>query len=392
MFKFHEFFAGGGMARAGLGDKWRCDFANDIDPKKCASYRANWGGGELFGGDVNDLSASDLPGDADLAWASFPCQDISLAGGRAGLAGARSGSFWPFWRLMQELVAEGNAPTVIVLENVCGLLTANGGKDFGAICGALEDAGYRYGALVIDAVRFVPQSRPRLFIVGVQGGHPVAAGLINRSPSLPWHTPGLVAAVCAIPLKRRANWTWWSLPEPPALEASFADLVEDDPSDVAWATPSETRKLVAMMNDDHLAKVAEAKRAKRRMVGTVYKRTRVKDGEKVQRAEVRFDDIAGCLRVPTGGSSRQTIVVVEGWRVRSRLISARETARLMGLDDGYILPSNYNAAYHLTGDGVVVPVVRYLARHIIEPLLSIGVDGRRRSRFARRTRGPLLRA
>jgi DNA (cytosine-5)-methyltransferase 1 len=86
-----------------------------------------------------------------------------------------------------------------------------------------------------------------------------------------------------------------------------------------------------MMNDVHRAKIAKAKRAKRRMVGTVYKRTRREDGEKVQRAEVRFDHIAGCLRVPTGGASRQTILIVEGQRVRSRLISARETARLMGL-------------------------------------------------------------
>lgn len=91
---------------------------------------------------------------------------------------------------------------------------------------------------------------------------------------------------------------------------------------------------------------------------------------KVQRAEVRFDDVAGCLRTPAGGSSRQVILVVEGNRVRSRLISARETARLMGLADDYVLPARYNEAYHLTGDGVAVPVVRHLAHHIFEPLLA----------------------
>ena len=117
-----------------------------------------------------------------------------------------------------------------------------------------------------------------------------------------------------------------------------------------------------MMSPVNLAKVEVAKRAGRRMVGGVYKRTRLNEvGVKVQRAEVRFDDVAGCLRTPAGGSSRQVILVVEGRRVRSRLISSRETARLMGLPETYVLPKNYNEAYHLTGDGVVVPVVRHLA-------------------------------
>ena len=108
----------------------------------------------------------------------------------------------------------------------------------------------------------------------------------------------------------------------------------------------------------------------RRVVGTVYKRMRRDEaGRSVQKAEVRFDNIAGCLRTPTGGSSRQIIIIVEGNELRSRLISSRETARLMGLSDEYILPDNYNEAYLLMGDGVVVPVVRYLADEIIEPIL-----------------------
>ena len=125
-----------------------------------------------------------------------------------------------------------------------------------------------------------------------------------------------------------------------------------------------------MMSELNLNKVRTAKRNGNRMVGTVYKRTR-RDatGRKIQRAEVRFDDIAGCLRTPAGGSSRQLVIVVEGRKVRSRLISSRETARLMGLPDEYELPTNYNEAYHLTGDGVVVPVVRFLADTVIEPVL-----------------------
>ncbi|EBU9644554.1 DNA cytosine methyltransferase [Escherichia coli] len=86
------------MARAGLGPDWQCLLANDFDPKKGAAYAANWGDDHLRVADVATLSTADLPGCADLAWASFPCQDLSLAGAGAGLKGERSGTFWPFRR------------------------------------------------------------------------------------------------------------------------------------------------------------------------------------------------------------------------------------------------------------------------------------------------------
>lgn len=152
---FYEFFCGGGMARAGLGHGWKCLFANDNDGKKCASYIANWGAEHLTGKDVAELTTRDLPGQADLAWASFPCQDLSLAGAYAGLRGRRSGTFWPFWRLMRALADEGRPPQVIVLENVCGALTSHEGRDFAAIGDALVDGGYRFSPLVMDELRFV---------------------------------------------------------------------------------------------------------------------------------------------------------------------------------------------------------------------------------------------
>src|SRR4051812_35261082 len=127
---FYEFFAGGGMARAGLGPTWTCLFANDIDAKKASAYNQNWGSQEICVGDVGRLTTDDLPGTADLAWASFPCQDLSLAGMGAGLRGSRSGTFWPFWRLVQSLNREGRSPTMVVLENVCGALTSHDGADF----------------------------------------------------------------------------------------------------------------------------------------------------------------------------------------------------------------------------------------------------------------------
>lgn len=372
MASFYEFFAGGGMARAGLGKGWKCLFANDFDPKKGFSYQANWGtGGELRIGDVNHITAAELPGHADVVWGSFPCQDLSLAGAGAGLSGERSGTFYPFWRVVAGLIADGRAPKIVAVENVCGALTSHGGKDFEAICRTFADAGYRFGAVVINAELFVPQSRPRLFVIGVNDDAVVDDTLLAPGPILPFHTRALCRAVDTLPDSVASKLVWWNLPTPERRVETFAALIEDQPHSVDWHSVEETAKLQAMMSPLNVAKVTQAKRAGRRMVGGVYRRTRLDEhGRKVQRAEVRFDDIAGCLRTPAGGSSRQIILVVDGQRVRSRLISSRETARLMGLEDSYKLPSNYNEAYHLTGDGVAVPVVRHLARYVFEPIVE----------------------
>jgi len=372
---FYEFFAGGGMARAGLGSDWTCLFANDFDFKKSATYNLNWGGGVLKTADIRQIEAADLPGYADLAWASFPCQDLSFAGGGAGLKGERSGTFWPFWDVMNGLIAGNRAPKIIVVENVCGAITSHNGKDFAAICATFVRAGYRFGALVIDAKHFLPQSRPRLFIVGLRADLPLPEGVTTQEPSDLWHTRALCAARAALPPKMRASWIWWTLPKPPKRRKRFADLIESNPKNVAWHTPTETEALVGMMSEVNRAKVEAAQQSGKRMVGGVYRRTRHDAfGRKVQRAEVRFDDIAGCLRTPAGGSSRQTIIVVEGPEVRTRLISPRETARLMGLHERYKLPDNYNEAYHLTGDGLAVPVVRHLSRHIFSPILALAAE------------------
>lgn len=368
---FYEFFAGGGMAHAGLGKGWKCVFANDFDAKKAVSYTANWGGKNLLVGDVAKVTTADLPGTVDLAWASFPCQDLSLAGAGAGLKGERSGTFWPFWKLMQGLKEEDREPRLIVLENVCGALNSHEGEDFAAIGNALSCAGYQFGAVVIDAVEFLPQSRPRLFIIGVHDDVQIPDNLILAKPDAKWHPDRLIKAYGKLSRRASSKWVWWKLLAPPKRKKSFSDLIETPPQGIRWHTQEETQRLLGMMSVLNLKKVEEAKKSGRPMVGGIYKRTRLdENGFKAQRAEVRFDDLAGCLRTPVGGSSRQTIMFVDGDDVRSRLLSPREAARLMGLPEKYKLPENYNEAYHLAGDGVAVPVVRYLAANILEPILA----------------------
>ena len=374
---WYEFFAGGGMARLGLGDRWNCVFANEWCGRKAEAYANRFGAGnprvceELKVEDVARLTTASLPGRAALVWASFPCQDLSLAGLGAGLGGKRSGTFRPFWKLVEGLADENRAPSVVVLENVVGAVTSHGGRDFAEILHRIAAAGYAFGPMVIDAARFVPQSRPRLFVVAVRDGLAIPPALRRGVPDALCHPASLLNAYAALPEPLQSRWFWWSLPAPSRCDASLADLIEDEPVGVRWHGAEQTERLLGMMSDLNRRKVGEARKLGGRVVGTVYRRTRIdENGERVQRAEVRFDGVSGCLRTPTGGSSRQTILIVEGARTRSRLLSPREAARLMGVPEDYPLPPNYNEAYHLFGDGLVVPVVRRLEEHILWPLAS----------------------
>ena len=349
------------MARLGLGESWSCRFANDFDPVKAAAYRANFADARahFHEGDVWALTAADLPGTADLAWASSPCQDFSLAGARAGLAGGRSSAFFGFWRLVEGLAKDDRAPRVIVIENVSGLLTSHGGADFNALCQALADQGYRFGALEIDAAAFTPQSRPRVFVIASRAP---TAGLEGPSP---FHSTAVRLAQAALPEALKAMWIWWRLDAPARRNIDLASVLEPDEA-VAWRSAAQTQDLLALMEPRHRARVDAAIASGVRAAGAVFRRTR----KGVQRAEVRFDGLAGCLRTPRGGSSRQMLLVIDGGVVRSRLLTGREGARLMGLSDSYQLPSTTTNALLVVGDGVAVPVVRHLARELLDVLVA----------------------
>jgi DNA (cytosine-5)-methyltransferase 1 len=362
---YYEFFAGGGMARAGLGSDWQCLFANDISEKKAEAYRANWGDDHLWVGDVFKVQTKQLPAQADLAWGSFPCQDLSLAGNGEGLGGERSGAFWGFWKLVRSLNRAGRKPRMVVLENVYGTLTSHDGKDFEQIAKAVADEGYVFGAVVIDAVHFVPQSRPRLFIIGIDANLTLPDVVHAELPTPAWHPDAVIRAYNRLPDAAKGKWRWWCPPAPTERVSTMDAIIEREPEDVKWHSEEETQLLLNMMSDVNRRKVMEAQRFRTLKVGTIYRRTR----NGIQRAEVRFDGVAGCLRTPAGGSSRQTIMVVDGPKIRTRLISPREMARLMGLSEEYLLPDRYNETYHLLGDGVVVPVVAHLRAHVLTPIL-----------------------
>jgi DNA (cytosine-5)-methyltransferase 1 len=228
-------------------------------------------------------------------------------------------------------------------------------------------AGYRYGVLVVDASLFTPQSRRRLFIVAVDKARPIPNEIVADGPSLPFHPPLLVKAL----RRQKEQPLWFKLPAPATRNAILADLIEDQPPIGRWDTHDKTNEKIATMNADNLAKLEAMKRAGKRVVqGFFWRGGRPGPNGKVSRWEVRDDDIAGCLRTASGGSSVQSILIVDGDTVRSRRLTPRECARLMGLPASYILPDDSVEGFNLTGDGVVPQVVRHLAEHLFEPLLT----------------------
>jgi DNA (cytosine-5)-methyltransferase 1 len=136
----------------------------EIDTRCQELLRRRFPEAALFG-DIRDVRGEEL-GDVDVLVGGFPCQDISIAGPRAGLRGERSGLFWEFMRLVDE-----TAPRWVVIENVPGLLSSGGRRDMGAVLGALAQRGFGYAYRVLDARGFgLPQRRRRVFIVGRAGG------------------------------------------------------------------------------------------------------------------------------------------------------------------------------------------------------------------------------
>lgn len=361
-----EFFAGGGLAGLGLhlgGVGFRTVLANDIDAAKARAFRANHPDTPLIHDDVWTVTPDQVPGAPDLCWASSPCQDVSLAGARGGLKAQRSGAFWGFWNLMQGLDAEGRAPRLIVLENVVGLLTSGEGQDFAAVCGAMVEAGYTVGALELDAELWLPQSRPRLFIIAMRE----IEGPRLKGPALPFHSPRLTAAWARLPAPLKAKWAWWRLDTPPRRNLDLAAVLEPD---VPCFDEAEAQTLLAMLSPLHRARLEAIQASGERRVGAAFRRVRAKDGQKLQRLELRFDGLAGCLRTPSGGSSRQYVVIVEDGRVALRRLTGREAARLMGVDEAYRLPASESAALKLMGDAVAVPVVAALTRGLFLPALT----------------------
>lgn len=349
--------------RMGLDKEgWTTVWANDLDAKKWEMYRGNFCEKEceFVLNDVHLIDGKDLP-DIELATASFPCNDLSLAGARHGLAGTQSSAFWGFIDVIEGMGKR--RPPLVLLENVTGFLTSNDGNDFHDALIALNELGYAVDAFIIDAVRFVPQSRQRLFVVGSKAK---AERVKENSPLLLQSDVRTAALAEFIFLNPDIGWSIRSLPALPPSTLLLEDIIEDLPlNSTSWWSKERCEYLLNQMSDKHRVTAERMISGPKFSYGTVFRR--VRNGRSM--GELRTDGIAGCLRTPRGGSGRQILFCAGKGTYRVRLLTPRECARLMGAN-GYKIDVPLNQALFGFGDAVCVPAVRWIARNYLNPLLD----------------------
>lgn len=357
VFTAAEFFAGIGLVRLALEhQKWRVVFANDIDPQKAEMYRDNFGDDHLVVGDIHKLSPDDVP-DCTLFTASFPCNDLSIAGAMEGLHGKESSAFWGFMDIVNGM--KERRPPLILLENVLGFLMSQGGGDFEAALLALNRAGYAVDAFVLNAVHFVPQSRARLFVVAKRMNVRAALPNVETSSLRPEALTQFMNAHANI------KWDVRALPDPPKPTAKLRHVIESLPDDDPhWWDEERAAYFWDQLSERHKVLATILMEAKTYSYGTAFRR--VRHGRSM--AELRVDEIAGCLRTPRGGSGRQILFRAAKGRYGVRLLTARECARLQGAPETFKISVPLNQALFGFGDAVCVPAVEWIAKHYLLPV------------------------
>ncbi|MEV4124873.1 DNA (cytosine-5-)-methyltransferase [Nocardia sp. NPDC049707] len=370
-FAVGEFFAGIGLARLGLEQArntvFKVTWANDLDSDKHGMYIGHFEDDDAHYhlDDIRlvaeNMEAARVPTDLSLAWASFPCTDLSLAGGRQGLAGQHSGTFWNFADVLERL--GGDRPPVVAIENVNGFATSHRGEDIKAAVLRLNELDYSVDVVTLDARRWVPQSRPRLFLIAVRP--PLLRDVKQDERRDTVLRPRWLDPVLDSGLRTHRA----AMPEPPAMLAEgWTGLVDDDDAaEVEWWDNVRTAKFRSELSTVQMARVtALGEKSKGRpQYRTAYRRTR--NGKPAW--EIRADDIAGCLRTARGGSSKQAVVRIQRGHLKVRWMTAREYAKLMGAP-AYRLPDSRNQSIMGFGDAVCVNAVQWLAEEYLGPLLT----------------------
>jgi DNA (cytosine-5)-methyltransferase 1 len=362
---FAEFFAGIGLMRLGLEKEgWIAAFANDISTDKHEMYAHHFKDKHplYLVQDVHSLTPDNIPS-VTLATASFPCNDLSLAGMRHGLGGKQSSAYWGFIKLLDKMGKR--RPPLVLLENVAGFLTSHGGRDFQAALLALNRLGYAVDPIMIDASRFVPQSRVRLFVI---------ARLDDQSQAWESHdsTRFFESDVRPKPLAAfifdhpEIVWNITELPDLPSRSLTLSDILEDIADDsTLWWNKERVEYLLSQMSNKHKYLLNDMTKRKSWSFGTVFRR--IRNGRSM--AELRNDGIAGCLRTPRGGSARQILIQAGYETAKVRLLTPRECAALMGVPD-YHINATLNKALFGFGDAVCVPAVSWIAKHYLNQALA----------------------
>lgn len=362
-----DFFAGIGLVELGFEQaNWKTIYSLDYSKDKFNFYRGNFNNNDYLVKDIREVTGKNLP-NVTLGHASFPCTDVSVAGARAGLEGKQTSTFWEFIRIIEEM--EDRKPLFLLLENVEGLLTSHGGNDLRKTLVALCELGYSVDVLLINAIHFVPQSRPRLFIV---------CNRTVESQNYLEQEIGLSSSSNARPKKIQEfiqknpdlHWHLNKLPYLPSPKSHIRDIIDIDDKD--WWLTDRKEYLFNQMFIRHQSIVQEMMKESEWSYGTVFRRTRMRNGKKQSTAELRVDGIAGCLRTPKGGSARQILLRAGFGTYDVRLLNGLECSRLMGANN-YKIDSglSLNKVLFGFGDAVCVPVIQWIAENIFDQNLEL---------------------
>lgn len=200
--------------------------------------------------------------------------------------------------------------------------------------------------MLINASHFVPQSRPRVFVVAVRKEVSIPIELQDQGPN--WlHNKAAANLGRLLP-----NWVWWRADKPPKRKQNLIDIID-------FSLPYDKDDVLRLIPKHHREKLDKFDE----IVATGYRR--IRHGN--QCLELRFDGVAGCLRTPEGGSSKQYVIIKKGSELHARLLTPREAARLMGVPDSFVIPNN-NDGYKAMGDAVVLPVVTFIGETFLTKL------------------------
>ena len=353
-----EFFAGIGLVRMALElAGWKVGYANDISQTKRNMYVTNFDAREFDLRDIRDVRGVDIP-TVELATASFPCIDLSLAGKHHGLAGASSGLLWQFLRVMEEM--GDRRPKYLLIENVPNFLKSKGGNDLTTTIRLLNKLGYSCDIILADAKWHLPQSRRRLFVICWASELQIERTDWKESEVRPRALQHFVK------VNRNLDINPLAFNPPVKVDVNLRTIVEHlDRGDDRWWDTSRAarfRQELSIKNED---KLEAMKRESGKTWATAYRRTR--SGRSAW--EIRTDGIAGCLRTASGGSSKQALVEVENRRPKIRWMTPLEYSRLQGAEE-YKIPETVsnNQALFGFGDAVCVPTVHWVLQETINRL------------------------
>lgn len=317
MIKFIDLFAGLGGIRIALEKAGaECVFSSDIDRYAQDTYELNFG--DRPHGDITKIVAKDIP-DFDILCGGFPCQPFSIAGNRKGFDDTRGTLFFDVMRIVKE-----KRPAALILENVAGLLSHDGGRTLDIIMRALDEQGYYAKYRLLNARDYgVPQNRNRWYCIAIRKD--------------------------IVPKEEFAIYDFY--PDKSDLQYKVSEFVElnDKPEYEPYKISVTARKNIERhLRPEHKMAIASGKIV-------------IANNIRPSKVSLSAHDYSPCLTAKMGTGGNNVPVVVN----TMRKITTTEGLRIMGFPKDYKIKPNYSQSYKQIGNSVVVPIFEVISNKLV---------------------------